>query len=199
MPTGKKYLKLRKDLIISAAILTLFVAGWYLFLYRDLIADTNDLRIKMESDQDSIHFIEKYKNLDIDLKLQIEKLNDEIEVWDSRFPPRSSLVEIARNLIGFCNNHGLQLVDMKPSLFELYALERAGNQVSGQFLIKQLFNLKLRGRYRSLGMMLENMDELSFNVTVSNLSMQVIAGSRPELDIDLDMFLYVRMEQEISD
>ena len=188
----KKYSKLLNELILSIAIMMGFVIGWYLLIYQPLISKSANLKNEMASGQDSLEITEKYKAMKLGLDKQIVELNEEIKEWDSRFPPRSSLVEITRQLISFCDNNGLRLIDMQPSLFKLYAMERAGNRVAGRYLYKQLFNLKLRGRYKNLGRMLKNMNELPFNVTVSDLKLKVIPDSRPELDIDLNMFLYVR-------
>ena len=70
-------------------------------------------------------------------------------------------------------------------------LEQAGNIVAGQYVSKQLLNMTLRGRFLNLGRMLERIDQLPFKVTVTDVTMNSLPNERPELEIGLDMFLYV--------
>ena len=187
----KRRNKARDELMMVLAILVGVIAAWYLFLYQPVTAKTALIREDMKADKDSIAAIDRYKQMEADLQKQIELLNAQIEDWDARFPPRSSLVTVAKRIIAFCHDNGIQLVEMHPSLFELYALEQAGNTIAGRFVFKQLFNLKLRGNYINVGRMLEKVENLPFRITVSDVKMMVVPDGRPNLDIELDMFIYV--------
>ncbi len=174
-----------------AGIMIAVIGIWYAVLYRPVIARTATIREDMKANEDSITAIVRYKEMESALKNRIKQLYEEIDAWDSRFPPRSSLINIAKQIMSFCQANGIKLEEMQPSLFELYALERAGNTVAGKYIFKQLFTLRLRGQYRNFGRMLERMQSLPFKITVSDIKMSVIEGSRPDLNIDLEMFIYV--------
>ncbi len=191
MATSKKRSRARDELLLVIVILISILAGWYVFLYKPVNAKTVAFKQDIKADQDSLAAIVRYKEMQAALSEYVEQLNEEIENWDAKFPPRSSLVTIAKQILFFCQNNGIKLVAMQPSLFELYALERAGNTIAGRYIYKQLFTLKLRGQYRNFGRMLERMQSLPFKVTVSDISMTIVEGSRPVLDIDLNMFIYV--------
>ena len=191
MTRQNKFKKARNQLVFSGLILVFAMIGWYMALYRPVSAKNVELRAAIESEQDSMVAIERYKAQALALEVRMEKLNQEIEEWDASFPPRRDIVSLAKQFILFFNSYGIELIEMQPSLFELYALERAGNIIAGEYVSKQLFSMILRGRYLNLGRMLEQIDTLPFKVTVSNLEMEVLREERPELEIKLDMFLYV--------
>jgi Tfp pilus assembly protein PilO len=187
----KRRNKARDELMMVTGILIAVIAVWYFILYQPLAAKTVTIRSDMKADKDSLAAIDRYKAMSTALSQQIEVLDKQIGEWDVMFPPRSGLVEVARRLIAFCEENGIQLVEMHPSLFELYALEQAGNTVAGKYVFKQLFNLKLRGNYINTGRMLERVKNLPFRMTVSDVRMSVAPENRPQLDIEIDMFIYV--------
>lgn len=191
MAANKKLKQSINELIMLVVLLVLAVTVWFIMLYNPVMSETAELKKEMRADQDSLEAIEKYRSMEMDAQEETKKLNEEIAQWDARFPPRGELVAVAKQIISFCHNNEIQLIDMQPSLLELYALENAGNKVAGEYVYKQLFNLELQGRYMNLGRMLERIDKLPFNVTVTDVSMAAIPDSRPNLDIDLSMFLYV--------
>ena len=191
MAANKKLKKSINEMIMLVVLLILAVIVWFIMLYNPVRSETTLLKKEMKSDQDSLEVILKYNLMKEDAQDKIRQLNEKITQWDARFPPRGELVAIAKQLISFCHNNEIQLINMQPSLLELYALENAGNKVAGEYVYKQLFNLELRGRYMNLGRMLDRIGKLPFNVTVTDVSMAAVPDSRPELDIELSMFLYV--------
>ena len=191
MAANKKLKKSINELIMLAVLLILAVTVWFIMLYNPVMSETAELKKDMKADQDSLDAIEKYRSMEVAAQEKIKNLNEEIIQWDERFPPRGELVAIAKQIISFCHTNEIQLIEMQPSLLELYALENAGIRVAGEFVYKQLFKLELQGRYMNLGRMLERIDKLPFNVTVTDVSMAAIPDSRPKLDIELSMFLYV--------
>jgi len=192
----KRRNKARDELMMVTGILIAVIAVWYLALYQPVVAKTAAIRSDMKADKDSIAAIERYKTKSVALNRQIEILDQQIGEWDGRFPPRGGLIGVARRLISFCEENGVQLVEMHPSLFELYALERAGNVVAGKYVFKQLFKLRLRGNYINVGKMLERVESLPFRMSVSDVRMTVAGEDkrvrRPVLlDIEIDMFIYI--------
>ncbi len=186
-----KYTKARNHLIMAGIILVAVVVGWFTLLYNPISTDIKALNAAIASEQDSLTAVERYKTQDKALRQRIEILKLEAVDWDNSFPPRKQLVSLAKQLISYFASYGIELVEMQPSLFELYALEQAGNIVAGKYVSKQLLNMTLRGRYLNLGRMLERIDQLPFKVTVTDVSMNSLPNERPELEIGLDMFLYV--------
>lgn len=191
IPKQSKYKQALNQLIMAGLLLTVAVIAWYMLLYHPVSAKIVEKKASMKSDQDSLAAAERYKVMDIAFQKQIKELNQKINEWDASFPSRSSIVSLAKQLTDFFDSYSIELLEMQPSLFELYALERAGNNVDGDYVSKQLLNMKLRGRYLNLGRMLEQIDTLPFKVTVTDLDLDVIPLERPELEINLDMFLYV--------
>ena len=191
MAVNKKLKRSINEVVMLVVLLILALAVWFIMLYNPVRSETAELKLEMKSDQDSLEVIERYRSMEVEAQAKINKLNEEITQWDERFPPRSELVAVAKQIISFCHTNEIQLIGMKPSLLELYALENAGNKVAGEYVYKQLFNLELRGRYMNLGRMLTRIDKLPFNVTITDVSMATVPDFRPELDIELSMFLYV--------
>ncbi len=191
MPSAKKRMKPRDELLLSGLMLLALVVVWFMILYNPVVAKNSKLKQEMRADKDSVEAIEHYKVMEVKLNQRAEELSKEIVEWDRRFPPRNQLVPLARRIISFCHDSGIRLIEMKPSLFELYALERAGNMISGRYVYKQLVNLHMRGRYLDFGRMLERIDALPFNITITDIKLNVLPGKRPQVDIELNIFLYV--------
>ncbi|MCF7810825.1 type 4a pilus biogenesis protein PilO [bacterium] len=191
MATIDKYNKAKKQLVLKGFVLVVVVIGWFVLLFNPISSDIRSLNAAIKSEEDSLIAVEKYKTQEEALQRKIKDLNIRVEEWDKSFPHRKELVSLAKELISYFASYGIELIDMRPSLFELYALEHAGNTVAGQFVSKQLLNMTLRGRYLNLGRMLERIDQLPFKVTVTDVAMNSVPNERPELEIRLDMFLYV--------
>jgi Tfp pilus assembly protein PilO len=191
MATVDKYNKAKNQLILKGFVLIAVVIGWLFLLYNPTSSDIKALNAAIKSEEDSLIAVERYKSQDEALQFRIENLNLEVEEWDNSFPPRKELVSLAKQLISYFADYGLELTEMQPSLFELYALEHAGNTVAGQFVSKQLLKMTLKGRYLNLGRTLEHVNQLPFKVTVADVALSSIPNERPELEIKLDMFIYV--------
>ncbi len=178
---------------MAAGIVLAAILAWYLMLYQPVSARTAELTQSIRNQKDSLAAIERYKLQETALKKRTEMLNDEIGVWDASFPSRSSIVSLANQIIRFSRRYGLELTELEPSLFELYALERAGAQVTGQYVMQLPLSFRLRGRYINLGRMLEGLDELPFNLTVADIDLMPISGKEPLLDVRISLFLYVHV------
>ncbi len=191
MAMGKKKMKPRDELIAVAMLILAAFGAWYVVLYKPVVAKTAEIINSINVDQDSLVAIERYKLLTVSLDAQTKLVDKNIIEWDAGFPPRSSLVVLAKEIVAFSHSQELILVEMQPSLFELYALENSGNKVAGKFIQKQLFNVTLRGRFLDFGRMLEHIDRLSFNVTIADVEMTAIEDKIPLVEINMNLFLYV--------
>jgi len=187
MATNIKYNKARNQLILAGLILAALVIGWFVLLYNPISTDIQVLNAAIKSEEDSLIALERYKSQDEDLRL-----SNEVDERDDSIPPRKQLVSITKQLNSYFASYDFELIEMQPSLNELNSIERAGINVAGKYISKQLLKVTLHGRYFSLGRMLERIDQLPFRVTVTNVAMNSIPNNRPELEIKLDMFLYVR-------
>jgi Tfp pilus assembly protein PilO len=189
----KKKANPRKEFLIFALIAVAGVGIWFLLAYHPIMAKTNKAAAEAHNDQDSVAAIQRYQTQESALRAQAEQLKADIATWDSRFPPRDSIVAIAKLLISFAQEKGLDLIDIQPSLFELYALERAGAQVSGSYVMQLPISFQLQGRYLDLGQMLEEMDKLPFNITVADLALADMPEQVPVVNIHLEVYLYVHI------
>ncbi|MFN3821294.1 MAG: type 4a pilus biogenesis protein PilO, partial [bacterium] len=109
-----------------------------------------------------------------------------------RFPPRMELVSLARSLIELGKSKGLALIDIRPSLQELYALERSGVPVSSQNLMKLPIRIRFQGRFHPLGKFLEDLSQLPFQATVADFAIVQRDEIYPDVEAVFFMFLYVR-------
>ena len=178
---------------MAGGIVLAAVLAWYLTLYQPVSARTADLSQLISSQEDSLAAIGRYKVQMAALGERSQALEGEIEKWDASFPSRSSIVSLANEVIRFSHRYGLELIELEPSLFELYALERAGTQTSGQFVMHLPLRFRLKGHYLNLGRMIEHLDELPFVLTVADIDFSSISGQDDLLDIRLSLFLYVHV------
>ncbi|MFH0766408.1 MAG: type 4a pilus biogenesis protein PilO [Calditrichota bacterium] len=193
MAAGKGKIGPKQELILSGALLLLAAVGWYLGLYAPIETKTAKLNQDIRNLEDSVKAIEKYKAQEAALQVHIARLTNETTEWDSRFPPRESIVSLTKVIISFTEAHNLQLIEVLPSLFELYALERAGAQVSGKFVMQLPINFKLQGRYLDVGKMLGEVDTLPFNVTIQDVDVTALPAKYPNVEARISMFLYVHL------
>jgi len=176
-----------------SSVLVLMILGWYFLLYSPLTAEREKLTEEMGNLQDSVNADTRYQAQTAGLKVRIIQLAERTNEWDARFPKRKHIVSLAKNIIQYFNQNGLELVSIEPSLFELYALERAGAQVAGQFIMQLPLKFTLRGRFVDLGHSLEQMHTLPFNMTISEIDIDSPSDIYPRVEGRLNMFLYVHI------
>lgn len=190
---GKKKLGVKQEILVSSVALLLAIMGWYFGLYQPVSAQTAELNGEIKGLQDSIRAIDKYRTQEKALRFSIAKLEEDISLWDQRFPPRSQIVALTTQIITFMENFDLSLIEVQPSLFDLYALERAGAHVAGSYVMQLPLTFKLHGRYLNMGKMLENLDELPFNLTIAEIEIDALKDKYPQVETRLRLFLYVHI------
>lgn len=119
---GKK-LGPKEEILLSAGVMLLAALIWYFFLYTPIVEKTAELKGLIASQEDSLRAVQKYKLNVATLQVKIANLDTSIAEWDARFPERTQIVALATQILNFGSDHNLDLVEVKPSLFELYALE----------------------------------------------------------------------------
>ncbi len=183
----------KQEIGLAGGVMLLAVVGWYFLLYQPVIDKTMEIQIQLLSQEDSVKADQNYKINAAKLQLQINELNEKIAIWDLRFPARTEIVSLAKEILHFGEAHNLELIEMRPSLFELYALEKAGAHVSGRYTMQLPISCHFQGHYLDLGRMLEDVSNLPFNATVADVALSPIPKRYPELDIKLRLFLYVHL------
>jgi len=183
----------KEDLGISAGVLLLAIALWYFLLYSPVQKETAALRTVVASQEDSLQAINRYKANVAMLNTKVIECQANIATWDGRFPARTEIVNLATQILNFGSKHNLDLVEMKPSLFELYALEKAGAHMSGRYVMQLPLNCRFRGAYLDLGEMLEDVSSLPFNLSIADVSIKPVPHAYPQLDFRLRLYLYVHL------
>lgn len=181
----------REELILSGVVLLIATIAWFLLLYQPVKTRSDMLSMDMHNLDDSLKAIEEYKTQDQLLRVRIDQLNEEIDKWDDRFPPRSTIVSLTKQIIDFAQSFGLQLIAVEPSLFDMYALEKAGVQVSGTFIMQMPIKFHFRGRFLNTGKMLEMMEELPFNISLSEVEIVSIPDLYPLVESRISLYLYI--------
>ncbi len=189
----KKKLGPKQEIGLAGVVILLALVGWDFMLYQPIISQTQEIKEQLRSQEDSLKAVLKYKANTANLQLQINDLNNEISDWDTRFPARTEIVSLAKQILNFGALHNLELIEMRPSLFELYALEKAGARVSGRYTMQLPISCHFQGRFLDLGKMLEDVSNLPFNATVADVALSPVPKRYPELDIKLRIFLYVHL------
>jgi len=192
MPNKRK-LGPKEEILLAGGVMLAAIVGWYFLLYSPVVAKTALIQAQLSSQEDSLKADQNYKINSARLQLQINELNTQIATWDARFPARTEIVSLAKEILHFGESHNLELIEMRPSLFELYALEKAGAHVSGRYTMQLPISCHFQGRYLDLGKMLEDVSNLPFNATVADVALTPIPKRYPELDIKLRLFLYVHL------
>jgi Tfp pilus assembly protein PilO len=183
----------KQEIGLAGGVMVLAIIGWYFLLYQPIVAKTETVQAQLSSQEDSVKADQNYKIKTAQLQLQISELNTKIATWDARFPARTEIVSLAKEILHFGEKYNLELIEMRPSLFELYALEKAGAHVSGRYTMQLPISCHFQGRYLDLGQMLDEVSKLPFNATVADVALSPIPKRYPELDIKLRIFLYVHL------
>lgn len=183
----------REELLFAGAMLILAVAAWYLALFQPVQVKISRIEAEMAQNRDSLNAVQQYTAQEKRFMVLAEQAKQEISDWEARLPSRDSIVVLARTLMDYAAEHQVRLVSIKPSLYELYALEKAGAPVTGRFVMQLPLKFQLQGRYLDLGKMLEDVDRLPFRMTVSDLQLASTGSQSAEVDIGLDVYLYVRL------
>jgi len=192
-PILGKRLGAKQELAVSAGVMLFGVVLWYLILYQPVTSRTSELKAQVDSQEDSLEAVRKYKLNVAALQLKINDLEKQTKEWDGRFPERTEIVSLATQILNFSSKHNLELIEMKPSLYELYALEKAGAHMSGRYVMQLPITTRFQGRFLDLGKMLEDITTLPFNMTIADVSLSSAPKHYPMLDIKLRLFLYVHL------
>lgn len=191
MTIGVK-LKPQQEIIISALMGIGALLVWYFVLYQPLSARTSELEKLVHNQADSLKALERYRSEISRMRSQIDAIRVEEVAWENRFPPRRELVSLARRLIDLGKEKGLTLLNIRPSLQELYALERSGVPVSSQNLMKLPIRIRFQGRFHNIGKFLEELSLLPFQTTVADFAIVQQNEIYPDVEVVFFMFLYVR-------
>ncbi len=189
---GKKMGPLQ-EIGVSAGVMALGVGLWFFTLYQPVARRTDEVKQLVNSQEDSLKAVTRYKTNVASLQIKINDVKAKVTEWDSRFPPRTQIVSLATQILNFGARHNLLLVEMRPSLYELYALEKAGAHISGRYVMQMPLNCHFKGKYLDLGTMLEDVSSLPFNVTIADVSLEPLKDDQTSLDIRLRLFLYVHL------
>lgn len=193
MPVKKGRIGPREELIAIAGILVAAAFAWYLILYNPVNSQAEQLNVEFVNLQDSLNADTNYKAKTTALQVQITKLEGNISDWDARFPSRKQIVSLTKQIISFFKDTGLDVVEVSPSLFELYALEKAGARVAGQYVMQLPLHFTLHGRFLDIGKMLENLESLPFNMTIADIDISANKAIYPQVEGKFGLYLYVHL------
>ncbi|MFQ6112801.1 MAG: type 4a pilus biogenesis protein PilO [bacterium] len=186
----------KRTLIIAGVLLVVVCLGWYLVFYqpkltklRTLKTETENLLIKITS------FRVTDKQL-ASLEKQVEKSEDEIAKIHARVLLKSELPAVVRQFKRKGRSFGLEFHSIIPDYNSLIRIPQEEEEASD--LLKLTVHFKLQGYYKNFGNFIDSLAELPFIVSLSEMSLHFNERIYPELEIFMDVVLYLRETSEVN-
>jgi Tfp pilus assembly protein PilO len=180
----------RLTLILAVVLLFVMCLAWFFVFYQPrkvevyaLKQDTENLLVKLRS------FRVTDKQI-VSLEKQIEKLEEEIAVTQSKVFAKSNLPFIVRQIEKKGRIYGLKFSNILPEYDSLVRFPEAEEQRSD--LIKLVVHFKIQGSYKNFGKFIENLADLPFFISLGEISLYYNEDIYPELEITLDVVLYLQ-------
>lgn len=181
-----------KKYLIGAGVLIFLIVFWFFFYFKPMqqqidkyTRDVNQwmLKIKMASvSKDAILKLER--NID-SLKVQIGEI-------ESRIFHLDQMQEVADNLIRYARDHHLRVQTMVPNYDVLFPVEDNGENP----LVKVPLEMRMTGRFISVGRFLEDVDQLPFIYSPDEVFLEADARIYPRLQVRVKGYLFLLSEEK---
>lgn len=187
----------KRTLILVVLLLFVLCLGWFFVFYQPKKAKISALK------QDTENLLIKLRSLKVtdrqivSLEKQIEKLEEDIAVTQSRLFVKSDLPSIVRQIERKGRFYGLKFDNIIPEYDSLVRFPDAEDKQSD--LIQLVVHIKIQGYYKNFGKFIENLDDLPFFVSLGEMGLYYNKDIYPELEIMLDVVLYLRETAERHD
>ncbi len=185
-----------KVLIVVGACLLAMCASWLFFLYRPGLSRAAALSTESQRLMTQLRSLQVTDAQIAALEENVRSLESELGKMQSRVVPRDSLPAAVARIRRHAARYGIKPYKIIPDYDALVSAKENGIPASP---VKPLtLHMKLRGRYLHLGRFLKHCGELPFLVSVGDLTLGYDERSYPELEILLDLRIFIREEAPMS-
>lgn len=180
-----------RTLIVATLLLVLICLGWFFLLYRPGVSKVTTIS------EDSKELLAKLQSFHVSdgqikaLEKQVEILKRDIRLKKAKIVPKDELSTVVRQFQQKGRGFGLKFHSIIPDYESLIRVENEERE-SGSEVLKLTVHIKLQGSYRSFGRFLDSLDEFPFLISLAEMNVMYNSSIFPELDILLDIVLYLR-------
>jgi len=179
-----------RTLLIATILLLCVVVGWFFLLFHPQNAKLASLRQRTDGVLANIQSFRTTSQQVAQLDEKISLLQKQLTVASARLVTKPGLSQAVKRIVQEGKKYGLGFDKIIPDYASLVTPGNASATTAPT--MKLTLHIKLRGRYKSFGRFLENLDNLPFAVSLGEISLAYDESISPQLEILMDAILFLR-------
>lgn len=186
-----------KKYAIAVSVLLVATSLWLIFFYLPLQRKLGQTSNNLENWNNKLKEASLSEEMVNELTEKVEQLKAEVADIENRLFYLEDIPIIADQLVKYAQSHDLRTVAMTPNYEILTELKESTSPRKP--LVKLPLELKLVGRFKSVGEFISNVDKLSFVFAPDGFKMQANPRIYPDIDATVTGFLFLLNEKRSND
>lgn len=182
-----------RNYAMAVAVLLTVTSVWLIFFYLPMQRRLGQTSNSLDAWNSKLREASLSEEMVDELTEKVEQLKKEVEQIESRLFYLEDMPVIARNLVKYAQSHNLRTLAMTPNYEVLTELDESGSP--GKPLVKLPIELKLVGRFKSVGDFIQNVDGLSFIFAPDGFRLNANPRIYPDVDATVTGFLFLLKEK----
>lgn len=181
----------QRTLIITGFLILTLITAWYAFIYRPKMIEIKSIKLETENLLNKLRSFRVSQRQIVTLEKKLEQLEKEIQSTQSRIPTKTEFPQALQQIKILGGRYGLKFLNILPEYDSLIAMPTNPDDSE---MIQITVHIQLQGRYKNYGQFLEALKDLPFYVSLGDMILSYKKEYFPELEIMLDVILYLRRE-----
>ncbi|RMD94915.1 MAG: hypothetical protein D6813_01335 [Calditrichaeota bacterium] len=181
----------QRTLIITGFLILTLITAWYAFIYRPKMIEIKSIKLETENLLNKLRSFRVSQRQIVTLEKKLEQLEKEIQSTQSRIPTKTEFPQALQQIKILGGRYGLKFLNILPEYDSLIAMPTNPDDSE---MIQITVHIQLQGRYKNYGQFLEALKDLPFYVSLGDMILSYKKEYFPELEIMLDIILYLRRE-----
>jgi len=181
-----------RTLLIAIFLLLCVIGGWFFLHFHPRKSQLASIR---ERTEDLLSNIQSFRTTSqevarLDAKIAILQKN--LAATSSKLITKKDLSRAVKQIAKEGRKYGLAFDKIIPDYSSLVSAENVSTEASP--VMRLTLHLKMRGRYKSFGRFLKNLEHLPFGVSAGEISLVYDESLSPRLRILMDAVLFLRRD-----
>lgn len=191
---GKIQQSFYQKIIIGTLLFSGLIVVWFCIYYQPTRAEISGYARNISQWTQKIRMATVSEDAIGKLAQDVDTLNVQIKKIEERIYYLDDMPDIAKQIIRFASAHRLSVQSMLPNYDVLFPVGQMNKK--GQPLVKVPLEIRLTGRYISLGKFITDTDKLPFVFSPDEVYLEADAKIYPRLRITVKGFLFLLNEEK---
>ncbi len=183
-----------KKYLIGISIVLISATMWIMLYFQPIRSSVSKYSLDVQEWKKKIKIASVSQDEITKFEIIVDTLNAEIRSIEKKIYHVEEIDNIAAELIEFTKKYALKVQSMVPDYAILFPLDE--KEGKGKLLVKLPLELKLKGRYISIGKFLDNIVKLPFIFSADEVSIDAQVLMHPMLKIAIKGYLFLLNDQK---